>query len=257
MKKAALVGFVSFLLASLLAGQSLVDASKQEKERREKLKGQNARVVTNADLRPKAKDSTASARAQESVKPKTPAPSTQPAPEAGVPAETEAQAERPETEAAPIYATEVSPDTSATANPDLATGPPDNRFAEISVTGSLEMAFAAHDGPGDDIAIYARRPDLKVPEAEKENQLEVPEAAMLWGDFRYAVLALDSRGEWQEIGLGSGNYPDRFDLAGLPSISRIRIMFKPYASPYNVGVNPLRQASGELTFGVDAVEALH
>ena len=80
---------------------------------------------------------------------------------------------------------------------------------------------------------------------------------MWWGDFRYAVLGLTQNGDWQEIGIGSGNYPDRFDLGSLNGIQSLRIMFKTYGNPYNAGINPLRLTSGEFTFGVDAVEALH
>jgi hypothetical protein len=254
MKRKLIFGLASLLTASLLIGQSLVDVSKQEKERREKLKGKHAKVVTNADLQAMARKPAVVTGETEASRPQapgqeSPADQTAEAPSPGAP--------QGQPEALSPYAEEVSPDTSLVKNPDFALGAPDGRFAEISVTGTLELDFEARDGPGDDIAIYARRPDFKVPEAEKENQLEVPEAAMWWGDFRYAVLGLAGSGEWLEIGLGSGNYPDRFDLGSLSSITKIRIMFKTYGNPYNVGTNPLRLTTGELTFGVDSVEALH
>ena len=45
----ALVGAVLFA-ASLVAAQSVAEAAKKEKERRENLKGKTTQVVTNADL---------------------------------------------------------------------------------------------------------------------------------------------------------------------------------------------------------------
>jgi hypothetical protein len=257
MKRKMIFGLASLLTASLLIGQSLVDVSKQEKERRERLKGKHARVVTNADLQAMARKPSVVTGEAETAGP--PAPGQEGA--AGQTAET---AVEPSQGAAPgesgtpsPYAEAVSPDTSVVKNPEFALGAPDGRFAEISVTGTLDLDFEARNGPGDDIAIYSRRPDFNVPEAEKGNQLEVPEAAMWWGDFRYAVLGLTGSGEWLEIGLGSGNYPDRFDLRTLSSITKIRIMFKTYGNPYNIGTNPLRLTEGELTFGIDSVEALH
>lgn len=257
MKKKAVLAFLSLLAASILIAQSLVDVSKQEQERREKLKGKNAKVITNADLKAMARKPAVDVRTTETPRAQVPGQAKAAAQEAEAAAEPGQGEPKEQPEAAPAYAVEVLPDSLLVKNPELALGAPDGRYAEISVTGVLDLDFQAGNGPGDDIAIYARRPDVKVPAGEKENQLEVPEAAMWYGDFRYAVLGLTENGEWQEIGIGSGNYPDRFDLGNLSAIQSIRIMFKTYGNPYNAGVNPLRLTSGELTFGIDAVEALH
>jgi hypothetical protein len=257
MKKKAVLGLLSLLAASLLVAQSLVDVSKQEQERREKLKGKSVKVVTNADLQAMARKPAIAARGAETTRPQVPGQAKAAAQEAEAAAEPQKAESQAQPESRPVYAVEVLPDSSLVKNSELAMGAPDGRYAEISVTGVLDLDFQAGNGPGDDIAIYARRPDVKVPAGEKENQLEVPEAAMWYGDFRYAVLGLTENGEWQEIGIGSGNYPDRFDLGNLSAIQGIRIMFKMYGNPYNAGINPLRLTSGELTFGIDAVEALH
>lgn len=50
-KKIIIVIFFPVLFASLLFSQSLVELAKKEKERRAKLKGKKAIVVTNADLK--------------------------------------------------------------------------------------------------------------------------------------------------------------------------------------------------------------
>jgi len=258
MKKGMIFGVLSLLTASLLISQSLVDASRQEQERRAKLKGKNARVVTNADLKANAKTPAVVVGAPETAEAQ-PQAEVQPAAEAGAAAGTEAQPEpQPEGAQPPlVYATSVYPDWFLVENPDLALGPPDDRYAEISETGVLDLDIEVNNGPGNDLAIYARPPAKAIPDEEKGNQLVGEQNAMWWGAFRYAVLGLDSRGEWQEIGLGSGENPDSFDLGALKSTTRIRIMFKAYANPYNNGAKPLSQGSQALTFGIDAVGALH
>jgi len=57
MKKFLILLSLFSLCASLLAAQSLVDLSKKEKERREKLKGKTAIVLTNTDLKKTQKSS--------------------------------------------------------------------------------------------------------------------------------------------------------------------------------------------------------
>ncbi|MCX6563644.1 MAG: hypothetical protein NTU60_08575, partial [Candidatus Aminicenantes bacterium] len=49
-KKIVIFVFLPLFLASLGLAQSLVEAAKKEKERRENLKGRITSVVTNADL---------------------------------------------------------------------------------------------------------------------------------------------------------------------------------------------------------------
>ncbi len=258
MKKGMIFGILSLLMASLLISQSLVDASKQEQERRAKLKGKNAKVVTNADLKANAKTPAVIVGAPETAEAQ-PQAEVQPAPAAGAAAGTEAQPEpAPAGAQAPLaYATSVYPDFFLVDNPDLALGPPDDRYAELSETGVLDLDIEVNNGPGNDLAIYARPPAKVIPDAEKDNQLAGEQNSMWWGAFRYAVLGLDPKGEWQEIGLGSGENPDSFDLGALKSTTRIRIMFKTYSNPYNSGAKPLSQASQTLTFGVDAVGTLH
>lgn len=264
MKKRMIFGALFLLAASLLLAQNLVDVSKKEQERREKLKGKSVTVVTNADLKAKAKTPAVAAGGAEAAKPETEdqgeTPSEAGAAAAAAPAaETEAQPESTmeRLEYSPGYATSVFPEWFLVENPDLALGPPDGRFAEISSSGVLDLDINVNNGPGDDFAIYARPPVKIIPDAEKDNLLETDQDRMWWGDFRYAVLALDSRGEWQEIGMGSGANPDRFDLGALESTRRIRIMFKAISNPYNEGAKPPRLAGQDLTFGVDAVGALH
>jgi hypothetical protein len=258
MKKRLIFGVLSLLTASLLISQSVVDASKKEQECREKLKGKSVRVVTNADLKAKDKPPAVGVGAREAVKAQ-PQGQTESGQEQGAAAEAEAQPEQPqeEPEYSPSYAASVYPDWFLVENPELAVGPPDGRYAEISVTGVLDLDIEVNNGPGDDLAIYARAPAKTLPEWESGDQLDTDQAAMWWGDFRYAVLGLDTRGEWQEIGLGSGQNPDNFDIGALKSTARIRIMFKTYSNPVNQGDKPMRLAGKELTFGLDAVGALH
>ena len=247
-----------FILSTLLASQSLVDVSKQEKERREKLKGKNVRVVTNADLK--------------SVK-KTPAVSMQAAPtgEAGaaesaagesaegqepaVPEAQEAEGEFDRGTGSP-YATKVLGDTFLVESPESALFPPDGNYAEIIVMGQLDLEFSARNGPGDDIAIYARwkGADEAISRFEEEG---IPTSAWPGGMFSYGVLGMRDDGEWEAIGRAMGtSQPERFDLGSLREIKRIRIMFMP---DYNASGQfvPFQQVLEPFTMDIDAVEALH
>lgn len=73
-----------FLTAILLPGQTVVEAAKKEKERREALKGKTATVVTNADLVRTKKKPAVTLPANEATppgeKPDQPAVQTAPAP---------------------------------------------------------------------------------------------------------------------------------------------------------------------------------
>ncbi len=258
MKKRIVFGVLSLLTASFLLSQSLVEASKKEQERREKLKGKSVRVVTNADLKAKTNTAAVTVSTAEEAKPGTQGQAETP-PATGAAPETGAQQEQQQAQGeAPVrYATSVFPEWFLVEGPDRALGPPDGKYAEISETGVLDLDIEVNNGPGDDLAIYARPPAQVIPKDEEGNQLAGEQNSMWWGAFRYAVLGLDSQGEWQEIGLGSGQNPDKFDLGSLKSTKRIRIMFKVYANPYNDGAKPLSLAKNELTFGLDAVGALH
>lgn len=260
MKKSLVFGVLSLLTASFLVSQSVVDASKKEQERREKLKGKSVKVVTNADLKAKDNRPAVVVAPPEAVKPEPQGqagtkPEAAAAGEGGQPAEGTAQPE--ETPFAVRYAASFSPDYFLVENPDLALGPPDDKFAEVSVTGVLDLEIEVNNGPGNDLAIHARPPAKAFPQEETGGQLEADQAAMWWGEFRYAVMGLDQRGEWQEIGLGGGGNPDEFDLGALRSAKKVRVMFKTYSNAQNQGEKPARLAGREMTFGLDAVGALH
>lgn len=243
-----------FVLSTLLASQSLVDISKQEQERREKLKGKNVKVVTNADLK--------------SVK-KAAAVSTQAAPptEAGIgetvggqePAVPEGQeAERAYDEGGgSLFATGVLPDILLVENPEFALGSPDGQFAEISFGGFLELELVARDGPGDDIAIYARRSGTLDGQPIEEGIPAGLEGRAFPSQLSYGVLVLSDSGEWIALGSGQGvSSPENFDLAGIPIVRKIRIIFRPLANT-TADIKPLQLTPNELTMGIDAVEAVH
>ena len=242
---------VFFILSTLLVSQSLVDVAKKEQERREKLKGKNAKVVTNADLK--------------TVK-RAPAVTIPPAPPAEAAAAEPEEAELPDAQQAERaydegggspFATEVLPDILLVENPEYALYNPDGQFAEISFGGFLDLDLLARDGPGDDIAVYARRADTKDGQPLEEGLSAGIEGQASPAGILYGVLVLDDRGVW--IGLGSGmgiNSPEKFDLGGIPIIRKIRIIFRTLANT-TADIKPFQLAPMELTMGIDAVEALH
>jgi hypothetical protein len=251
-----IVRFIAFfVLSTVLFSQSLVDVAKKEQERREKLKGKNARVVTNADLK--------------SVK-RAPAVTVPPAP----PAEQTATEEEEETSEAQVaeraydegvsspFATAVLPDTSLVENPEYAAGGPDGQYAEMSLYGLLELEFAAKNEAGPDIVVHARIAGL---EQMAESQEEGFPAGYLGGiqpgmPPMYGVLVLDDRGLWQAIGKDTGSGESAsFDLGSIPSSKRIRIIFKYLDVPDvgTVGAKLWRTSEKEITMGIDAVESLH
>jgi hypothetical protein len=249
---------VFLLAASLLVSQSLSELSKQEKERREKLKGKTVRVVTNRDLKSASKAGAGTVAPPEAA---APVPEGQGEPAAGeagaVEGELPSEPAGPDTARYPGYAVTVSEESMLVEGAEAALGPQDGRFARISLNGVLDLNLDVLNGPGADLAIYATAPSRQMPEEESGDQLESDQAAMWWGDFAYAVLGLDATGEWLEIGMGSGRYPDTFDLGALKATGRVLIMFKAYTNPYNQGPKPMRLADQEVTFGIDAVRALH
>ena len=240
-----------FLLpATLLLSQSLVEASKKEQERREKLKGKNVKVVTNDDLK-----------------------SVRRAPAVSVPAPPPAEGEAAEppgeelTEAQPVegsletgggspFATGVLADVIMVESPEFALHPPDGRYAEISIMGSLELDVDVRNGPGDDLAIYARWAGARAEAPGSEGE-GIPLSPWPGGLSSYGVLVWGARGEWEAIGRGTGeSRPETFDLGQNSHVTKIRIIFKPdnnASAPYNnyqLGMRPF-------TMGIDAVEALH
>jgi hypothetical protein len=248
MKK--MVRFVAFFaLSTFLASQSLVDVAKQERERREKLKGKNVRVVTNADLK--------------SVK-KTAALSTPEAP----PAEPVAGEQEPavpegqETEAAydqgagPSFARGVLEGTVFVENAESAIYPPDGRFAEIGIMGQLDVELTVRNGPGNDLAVYARLAGLEQALSAFEDE-GIPMSAWPGAMISYGVLAMRDDGEWEALGRGMGeSWPEGFDLGSLRETNRIRIIFKPDNNP-SPPTQPFQMALQSFTMGVDAVEAVH
>jgi hypothetical protein len=239
-----------FVFTSLLLSQSVVDVAKKEQERREKLKGKNAKVVTNADLKTMRRGSAVET--------------------SGVPTSTEETGTSESPEAMRTYdggfdspiAGEVLSDTSMVENPDFALGSPDNQFAEMSLNGVLELAISVRNGDGPDLVVHARISGLE--EMAKSQEEGIP-AGFLAGAQpgippMYGVLVLDDRGVWQAIGkdTGSGGSAS-FDLGDIPSTKRIKIVFN-YLDVPNLGTaggKTWRMSEKEISMGIDAVEALH
>lgn len=246
MKKTLSVILISLLGATFLISQSLVELSKQEKERREKLKGKNVRVITNADLKSTAKKPAVSAILPEAAeekgaKPGAPAFSTETG-EESLAEQAEPGREGPIYQGIP-HGSRVLPETYLVANPEAALGLPDGSTAEISINGFLDLEFSAENGPGDDIAVYGLRSGTQ---------------EGIWPEtMSYGVLVMGDQGDWEAVGRGAGiTSPEKFDLGSLKRIRKIRIVFKYYDNP-DYGVVPWRLHSEEYTIGIDAVEALH
>lgn len=250
MKK--IVRFIAFFVFStLLVSQSIVDVAKKEQERREKLKGKNAKVVTNADLK--------------AVK-RAPAVTIPPAPPAEAAAAEPEEAELPDAQqaeraydegAGSPFATEVLPDILLVENPEYALYNPDGQFAEISFGGFLDLDLLARDGPGDDIAIYARRSGTRDGEPIEEGIPAGLEGRAFPSQISYGVLVLSDVGVWIALGSGQGvSSPENFDLGGIPIVHKIRIIFRPLANT-TADIKHLQLTPNELTMGIDAVEALH
>jgi hypothetical protein len=251
MKKTLRFAVLFLLPAALLLSQSLVEVSKQEKERREKLKGKNVKVITNADLK--------------SVK-KTPAVTMAEAPAsepAGQPGQEYPGAQAFEREydegGGPRYATAVLPDTAMVENPEWALYPPDGRFAEIPFGGFLELELSAKNGPGDDIAIHARRSGTEGGAALEEGIPVGAEQLAFPGALQYGVLVRGDTGDWEAVGEGMGiNNPETYDLGYLSSITRIRIVFRAYGNASaDLRADYYSLTPRGLSMGIDAVEALH
>lgn len=246
MKKALGVILISLLSVVFLISQSLVELSKQEKERREKLKGKNVRVVTNADLKTITKIPAVTviqpeAAEEKGAKPGEPALSAE-TEEVSLAEQAEPGREGPFYQGLP-FASRVLPETYLVANPEAALGLPDGSAAEISINGFLDLEFGAENGPGDDIAVYAQRSGTQ---------------EGIWPDtMSYGVLVMGDQGDWEAAGRGAGiSSPEKFDLGNLKRIRKIRIVFKYYDNP-DLGVIPWRLNPEEYAIGIDAVEALH
>jgi len=243
--KFLILGFLSlFLCAAFLSAQGLVELAKKEKERRDGIKGKSGKVVTYDDLkRAKGKwsfsvgpaEPGAGAEPEQSVY--RPSVSREPAPAPSRFAQEPNDAGLPN----PKYATEILEETLRVENARNAIDRPDGKFAAVAHFGMLDLELNAKNGPGDDIAIYADRTAEGI----------LPEFMV------YGVLAMGDDGEWTEIGQGTGiTRPEKFDLGGLSSIKKLRIVFK-LPSEGDILTKNLKLYSEEYTIGIDAVEALH
>jgi hypothetical protein len=239
-----------FFFSTLLISQSLVEVAKKEQERREKFKGKNVKVVTNADLK-SAKRAPAVTTAQAPAAPAEAAGDEEPAPTEGQAAE--AAYDRGEGSS---FAGGVVGDTIFVDNAEAALFAPDENFAEIGVMGQMDVEVDVRNGPGDDIAVYARLAGLEQAITAYEEE-GIPLSAWPGGMFSYGVLAMRDDGEWQALGRAVGqDWPDTFDLGNLTGTRRIRIIFKPDNNPSPPN-QPFQLAPQLFTMGVDAVEGLH
>jgi hypothetical protein len=262
MKKSVPGILIAMLSAGLLFSQSLVDASKAEKERREKLKGKNVKVITNADLqsgskKPALVTAPAEAKTDQAAGQTAAGPGEQEAP----PAAQKALRLRSGGRESFPYARQVLPESYLVENPERALNYPDSQYAEISMLGLLDLEFSARNGTGNDIAIYARLAGLKeLMEAQAQQEEGLTAYAtdfQYWEGFWYGVLVMGENGDWEVIGQGTGrNSPETFELGRIQSIKKIRIMFKPHNNP-DLPFKLPRLTPAEFTFGIDAVEALH
>ena len=265
-RRVSTVIFAVFTCVSLLYSQSLVEIAKKEKERRAalKAKGITSVVVTNADLNKPKRLQMIAGQTQDTLPQErtqtrqqtAPSPSTQTNSQISISDESQSR---------DVYgyrknATKVIFSTGPVTNPDFALNRPDDKFAVISEMGVLDLELKAKNGPGADIAIYARmtiRQEATSSENEQEGMpLRSLDSAPQEG-FWYGVLAMDDNDAWQEIGRGSGrDSPEEFDLGGIAEIKIIRIMFKPHNNP-GISAKLNRITHEENTVGIDAVEALH
>jgi hypothetical protein len=239
-----------FVFSTLLLSQSVVDVAKKEQERREKLKGKNAKVVTNADLKTIKRGSAVETSG-------TPAPTG----EAGTTETPEVMKTYDGGFDSP-FAGEVLSDTAMVDNPDAALGSPDGQYAEISLNGVLELGVSVVNGDGPDLVVHARIAGLEAAAGGQEEGIPAGFLAAAQPGIppMYGVLVLDDNGIWQAIGkdTGSGG-PASFDLGDIPSSKRIKIIFHYLDVPDlgTAGVKTWRMSEKEVSMGIDAVEALH
>ena len=253
MKKAWRFVILFLLPAALLLSQSLVEVSKKEQERRAKLKGKNVKVVTNADLKAVKKTPAVEMPALPPSEGEAAESTEQEYPAAGQ-AESASDAGR-----VSLFATTVLPDTALVENPELALYPPDGSYAEIPFGGFLDLELRANNGPGDDIAIYARRSGSEGGAALEEGIPLGAEQLAFPGALQYGVLVRGDSGDWEALGQGMGiNSPEKYDLGHLSAISRIRIVFRAFGNASaDLRADYVRLTPQGFSMGIDAVEALH
>jgi len=125
--------------------------------------------------------------------------------------------------------------------------------------GILDIEINAVNGPGMDIAIYARlkgAEEMKTEQAEGGVPVQVMSHSWIQGP-RYIVLAMNKNGEWIGLGRGQGNNNrEEFELGEISAADKIRIMFRP--SNNAILYIPSGGATAiEITVLIDAVAALH
>lgn len=251
MKKTIRFAILFLLPAALLLSQSLVEVSKKEQERREKLKGKNVKVITNEDLKSVKKTPAVTMAETPSAEP------AEPADEEYADAQT---AERAYDEGAGSpFATSVLPDTLMVENPEFALYPADGRFAEIPFGGILDLELRAKNGPGNDIAIYARRSGTEGGAPIEDGMPIGAEALAFPAALQYGVLVRGDTGDWEAVGQGMGlNSPETFDLGYLSEIAEIRIVFRALGNASaDLRADYYRLTPQGFSMGIDAVEALH
>lgn len=279
--------FMVMMCGALMYGQSLYELAQKEKARRAKLKGKTSRVITNADLKSPQSSVRTTARSSQPAaekRPQTASPSSSPANPKVVPsrsgqereegrttvpvqkqvqrdatATSDSQNQRGPSSSSLSYATEVIGSTRLVNRPELALKQPDGQYAEIKYSGILDLSLTAQNGPGDDIAIYARPSggDDVGRGGQEEGGISTAAAYGMVEGFWYGVFAMDRQGEWIALGKGTGrNRPESFDLGSLASTSRIRIVFHPSPNA-DLPYNRFRNTPQEITFDIDAAAVLH
>jgi hypothetical protein len=285
-RKIAASFFMILLCGALLHGQSLYELAQKEKARRAKLKGKTSRVITNADLRSSSRTASVTTRSTPSeskAQPRKAASSSQssntgpvqsqsdrerqqrraaaPAqpPEQRDPAPTNRPRRLNDTSGSGSYATEVLSNTRLVNRPELALKKPDGQYAEIKISGILDLSLAVQNGSGDDIAIYARPSggeDVRQGGQEEGGISAAATYGMVEGIW-YGVFAMNKQGEWIALGKGTGaKSPESFDLGSLAATDKIRIIFRTSANA-DLPYNRIRNTPQEITFGIDAAAVLH
>jgi hypothetical protein len=260
-------GISIFLMSALLvSGQSLVEAAKKERARRAALraKGIKSILVTNADLKkgytpPIVSTKPDSKPPQRKTSRSTPTPRPRPSRERSTRQQEQNLDQSSDIYQNRSYATRVLLTSELVRNPDFALKKPDGQYAELSLQGVLDLEVDIQNGPGDDMAVYSRISGSQETMAGSEEEGGVPETLGLdlHEGLWYGVMALNKRGEWEELGRGRGrNGSEKFDLGSVSSTKKIRIIFRPLIIP-DVPVRYVRSHSRELTCGIDAIEALH
>ncbi|MGD9344918.1 MAG: hypothetical protein PVH84_03590 [Candidatus Aminicenantes bacterium] len=258
--------FIVFICASMIHSQSLVEVAKKEKERRAalKAKGKKSILVTNTDLKEQRR------LPMNADQPQAPSPrrGTQDRQRTAPRSSSQSTTLRKSSEQSQsrdVYgyrknATKVIFTTEPVNNPELALRKPDQQFATLSEMGVMDLEFSAKNGPGADIAIYARmstQQQTASKESEEGGQPLRPTGVDPLEGFWYGVLVRDGDDDWLEIGKGNGmSSPEQFDLGNISEIKRIRIMFKSHNNP-TIAAKLNRMTVEENTLGIDAVEALH